>query len=431
MKPWCAPHTTDFDKLIKMRQLLLFIILNVTSMVLFAGTPANNTNRYVMRAIRSAVRDEKWSEVISQASNCITTSTDEFDLIEVYQMRMQAYEKLLKQHERKMYLNQSNDTATYFNYIYNIVYDSHSIDSLCTNVIGKRSGAVASAKKQAANISDKYSLHVKEGGLFHYNKFKYADAIKFLEFYVSHLCSSQSELTQLSRLAFLSAYTIGDNHRASHFASDALKPLSQGMSESRSREDENLKHIYELCARNYEVIEDIKSYKQTLTAGMKLYPKHEYFYLSLIKLLNLQGNYQKALDVASTVIGVTSTNRNIWFIKGSEEVRLGRTKDALESFKAATEVQADDADSYAAIGNIYLNMARDYRDKTDAASSISLAGTDTYQKQSRRRLYLQAKDSFERARHFAADRSDLWIQGLREVYYRLNMGKELQQLDKL
>ena len=44
---------------------------------------------------------------------------------------------------------------------------------------------------------------------------------------------------------------------------------------------------------------------------------------------------------------------------------------------------------------------------------------------------MQAQDALEKSRKIAPNNPELWHEGLLEVYYKLNLGKELQELEQL
>ena len=55
----------------------------------------------------------------------------------------------------------------------------------------------------------------------------------------------------------------------------------------------------------------------------------------------------------------------------------------------------------------------------------------TYTKTELHNLYLKSKAAFEYARQYRPHDTTLWLSGLKELYFKLNMGKELKALESI
>ena len=116
-----------------------------------------------------------------------------------------------------------------------------------------------------------------------------------------------------------------------------------------------------------------------------------------------------------------------WYLAGKECLLLSRWNEALAAFGKCVEIQADDAEAHSAIGSIYLQQAHD----AYANFNVPLSDpTYTKQKAAINTLYKQSCAAYEKARKFAEDRTDLWLGGLRETYFKLNRGRELRALER-
>jgi tetratricopeptide (TPR) repeat protein len=112
---------------------------------------------------------------------------------------------------------------------------------------------------------------------------------------------------------------------------------------------------------------------------------------------------------------------------GKEQMLMDKYEDALSSFQHCVNIKADDAESYSAIGNIYL------RDAQEAYAQFNLPLSDpAYEegKENIQKLYQKACDAFEQARKYDESKHDLWLPGLRETYFKLNKGKALKALER-
>ena len=119
--------------------------------------------------------------------------------------------------------------------------------------------------------------------------------------------------------------------------------------------------------------------------------------------------------------------RDYWYVAGTELVLLDRYDDALQSFQQCIDIKADDAEAWASVGSIYLHQAH------VAYESFNLPKSDpayTKERNAITELYRQACNAFEQSRKFDEDNTSLWLEGLREVYFKLNRGKSLKGLEK-
>jgi hypothetical protein len=84
--------------------------------------------------------------------------------------------------------------------------------------------------------------------------------------------------------------------------------------------------------------------------------------------------------------------------------------------------------SYSSLGGIYIDKARSVYD----VNSYKI-GTQAFTraKNAQNKIYKQAQDALEKSRKIAPNNPELWHEGLLEVYYKLNLGKELQELEQL
>ena len=105
-----------------------------------------------------------------------------------------------------------------------------------------------------------------------------------------------------------------------------------------------------------------------------------------------------------------------------------RYDDAIQAYQQCIDIKADDAEAWAAIGSIYLHQAHVTYEQFNLPKS-----DPSYNKQKNAitQLYRQACTAFEQSRKFDENNKTLWLEGLRETYFKLNRGKSLRTLEKL
>jgi hypothetical protein len=232
---------------------------------------------------------------------------------------------------------------------------------------------------------------------------------------VKSLPNLQADINAMSTFTVLSAYAQNDCQKA-------IVHIDNALNESNRREQ-----LLEVACRCYETLNDLEKYEKSLLDGIEKYASNKYFFLSLVKLYNDQQRYTDVLAVTTDMLKIDDKDRDLWFIRGKEEAYLNKTDDALQSFIKATEIKTDDAESYSAIGNIYLGMSHKNYEQQSGQTGESLQTLKTELKA----LYTKAKNAFENARKYEPNNTTLWLSGLKELYFKLNMGKELKAIESI
>jgi tetratricopeptide (TPR) repeat protein len=271
-----------------------------------------------------------------------------------------------------------------------------------------------------------YMKNLLNAGKFHYQKRNYAQAFRFFDMYAtaksSELLSTTKDAaswdddrTEVAVLAVLSAYASGN-----HAGTMAYLPASLG--------DESLRaKLLEVGAKAAAELHDVDEMLALLERGFDAYPEVDYFLMALVKHYNDTEQYEEALRKVQRMTQLSPNSRDYWYMEGKEQMLLGQYDAALASLGRCIEIKADDAESYSALGNIYLHDAHE----AYARFNVSLNNPD-YAKKKRAidELYKKSCAAFEKARKFDEENRELWLSGLRETYFKLNKGRELRALEK-
>lgn len=392
-----------------------------------AQEPTEYKRKSVMKEINSNIKSENYQKADELVRNAISKYNEARDDAEYYNMEVNIQYQLVLSENRKMYLKSNPDTTKYFGHILNMYRYGLLCDSLDARPDEK--GNVKLAYRD--NVSSKmkaFRNNLCSAGKYHYKKKNYKDAFEFLDMYISTIGSpllaeakttnsekeSGNDSIKLSQLAVLSAYASG-NFR------NVTKYLSTALLDSTTRE-----HIYEVGSISYSELGDSSNMLNMLSNGFREYPRKEYFYTYLIKYYNDQEEYAKALETARRAATYNTDNYKCWYIKGKVERCMNLQDSAISSFSHAIEIKPDDAEAYSSIGNIYMEKAYElYR-------SLNLSVTDPLYAESKKRinsLYGKACEYYENARKYDEPNTELWLPYLKEIYFKLNKGKELKALE--
>ncbi len=385
-----------------------------------------------VKAYKSAMKDKKYSVAKNEIDGALKKYAEAKADAQLYMFKCEAIGELIVAENRKIYLNQKPDTAQYFNLIYDLYESGLICDSLEQLSIAAKKELGKKAEPKFRNVvASKMMTYRKKmltGGKFFYSKKDYKKAYQFFDIYSktksADVFSSkinkaeiekEDDIIEVASLALLSAYA-SSNHRG------VMSYLSDGLKNKMIE-----KNVLEIASKSAAALGDSLEMVNLLETGFNLYPETDYFFVNLTKYYNEHEMYEKALAKSAKMVVAVPNNRDYWFVKGKEEMLLEKNDSALVSFSKCVELKADDAESYSAIGNLHLlnahelyaqfNLPRNHPDYNKKKNEIN----DAYRK---------ACENFELAKKFDENKKELWIDGLREVYFKLNKGKELKSLDK-
>lgn len=397
-----------------------------------AKKPASGTYKRsaVLKVYRTSMKEKNYTKARQAVEDAIRMHADAAADPQLYRYDMDALNELIGAENRKIYLNTRPDTVGYFNYMYDLYTMGMKCDSVeQVRLQEKRALGKKAEPKLRAGVGQlmlPYMNNLLNAGKYHYQKKNYTSAFRFFDMYAtskaSELLSTTKEAaawadnnTEVAVLAVLSAYASGNNA-----GTMAYLPASLG--------DESLRaKLLEVGAKAAAELHDEEAMLGLLEQGFDAYPNVEYFLMTLVKYYNDAERYGEALQRVLRMTQLYPNTRDYWYMAGKEQMLLGQYEAALASFERCVEIKADDAESYSAIGNIYLHDAHE----AYAHFNVPLSDPNyTTQKRTIDGLYKKACAAFEKARSFDEDNRDLWLSGLRETYFKLNKGRELRALEK-
>ena len=417
--------------------LFSFIILHSTLLAPWRGVGGEAKDdkpkevykkKTILSEVKSYNKAQNYAKVDNVLQNAFKKYPEAQKDAELMNYETMAQFGLQKAENRKIYLNNKPDTAKYFSYILNTYTYGLRTDSL--DQLPNRKGKVK--PKYTNQLRDELSSlrnNLKSGGKWFYKRKDYANAIQYFDMYIntighsltSHvekrtIPSIDADSVELAKLAVISAYG------AKQY------PLVMRHFDMAIQDSINRALMYEICAKSHQELGDSTHYITTLRKGLELYPLNDFFYATLVSHYNSINEYDSSLVVLNRVIEVDARNRKFWYLKGKVHQCLNQTDSAIVAYQQAIQIQADDAESFSALGNVYLDKAHQFY------NSAGLKLGDKNYLSNRRKLnnmYSDAMKAYESARKFDENNQDLWLSGLRETYFKLNKGKELKALEKI
>ncbi len=397
---------------------LSFIIL--TTLILLLGTtakaqsPIKYKRSTLVKELKYNIKDKDYKKAIENVKKDFEQYPEQTKAdAEFYYYSSVANHNMALAEARKMYLQDKPDTVKYFDFIYVALTDGRVCDSLA-NIPNEKGRVVNKFHKGLIRNFSTDMTKLPAGARFFFQKKDYGKAYDFADLYISMTDSIDSEAITVATVSVLAAYARSEYQKA-------VRHTELALSDSLHHEQ-----ILEVVCNCLDSLKDTLNYKKRLQEGVDLYPRNKYFYASLVNQYNSEHRFWEALKVVEDVLEADCCNRDLWFIKGTEEMHLSERDKALTSFLKAVEIKADDADSYSNIGNIYLHKAHYLYEQQANAKGKELRSL----KAEMNTVLIKAKDAFENSRQYAEHRPEIWLAGLKEVYYKLNMGKELMLLER-
>ena len=386
----------------------------------------------VVKSYRTCMKEKNFAQARQVLTDAMREHPEAAADAQMYRYKLDALDALIGVENRKIYLNSKPDTVSFFNYMYELYVTGLQCDSVEQQAMAAREAEGKKAQQKLRGGVGQtllpYRKNLLNAGKYYYTKKSYADAFRFFDMYVqtksadvfqdtkgNSLVADPDDEVDVSVLSVLSAYASSNYSGVTSYLTESLK-------------DENLRpQMLEIGVKTYAALTDTTQAVRLLEQGFEAYPEVEYFYVTLVKHYNERGLYEQALQKVQRMTSLKPQQRDYWYVAGTELVLLDRYDEALQSFQQCIDIKADDAEAWASMGSIQLHQAH------VAYENFNLPKSDpSYNKQKNAitQLYRQACNAFEQSRKFDEANTSLWLEGLRETYFKLNRGKALKGLEK-
>ncbi len=376
-----------------------------------------------MKEARAAVKSSNFAQAESLLEKAIGESDEAKGDASVHFMLMNVEHGLADAENRKIYLKNNPDTAKLFSYIYKVYKYGLSCDSI--DRLPDQKGRVK--PHYSAGIASRlmfYRNNIKSAGKYFYKKGKYSDAYRFFDLYLTTMhntlvCGAKdskpaSDSLDMMRLAVYSAYNSSEYR-------NVLKYIPTVMEDTTSYTT-----FCQIGSNTMFALGDTLKAIDYLYKGWHADSTREYFYITLVECQIDRKQYDQAYTTVSVQLERTPSNRRLWYIKGKCLQCMDSLDSAISSYERAVAIENNDTLSYSSMGDIYVIKAQ----QTYRANNYKV-GTSSYAQLKRQETeyYKKALENYEKARTFAPNSPTLWYEGLREVYFKLNMGKQLNSLE--
>ncbi len=317
----------------------------------------------------------------------------------------------------RMYLRQQQDTAALFKLALKMFGDYQSLDSV--DALPDKKGRVhLKYRNSNSAFLNIYRPNLYNGGVYFLRKQNYKEAFSMIDAFLD--CQRQPlfenyhyERDTLNRTAafwtVLCGYQTGDHEMALKYKDLALQDTL------------HLESCFQYLAEIYKQQGDKQNYEWSLVKGFECNPSSSYFFPRLIDYYNTSNQTERAMTIVNDALQTNDSSELFLFAKSNLLLNQGDYDECIAICDTLISRNDTLADAYYNAGVAYVNKA----------FLLEKGKVDVKQRREIRQLYQKALPYMERYRALAPQEKDKWAAALYNIYLKLNMGKQFEEIDQM
>ena len=317
----------------------------------------------------------------------------------------------------RMYLRQQQDTAALFKLALKMFGDYQSLDSV--DALPDKKGRVhLKYRNSNSAFLNIYRPNLYNGGVYFLRKQNYKEAFSMIDAFLD--CQRQPlfenyhyERDTLNRTAafwtVLCGYQTGDHEMALKYKDLALQDTL------------HLESCFQYLAEIYKQQGDKPNYEWALVKGFECNPSSSYFFPRLIDYYNTSNQTERAMTIVNEALQTNDSSELFLFAKSNLLLNQGDYDECIAICDTLISRNDTLADAYYNAGVAYVNKA----------FLLEKGKVDMKQRKEIRQLYQKALPYMERYRALAPQEKDKWAAALYNIYLKLNMGKQFEEIDQM
>lgn len=405
----------------------LFAFVSLVLITAIYCTPvakANKKFRSLKAAIKTGQNLDAAIRLVSELESDSTIVKIQ-DKVQLAQYGFDLYTKQFERENELNYLKRSYDTVRYFNAIYGMSTYAARCYALETQPDDRGRAKIQHSPTNHSKLS-RIATNLSSAAIFHYNKQDHHQAARF---FARYFTLNESPLFQaygkfkytqpLSSTAYIAAHTYA-----------ALDSLSQTLYYGQLALADTTHRImtYRLLANVLYHATDTTQYINTLQEALTLYPQDTYFFSHLSDAYLAQGHYTQVLQMADSLTMHYPKQSLYLYVKSVALLKLQRYKECITF---SEQVLASDSANDSIFVDAYYNIGYSYYMQAESLPNNALRLAERQKNlKARNALYAAARPSLEIYRQRRKEQRELWYPLLYTIYYNLNLGQELQDLEE-
>lgn len=321
---------------------------------------------------------------------------------------------------------QPMNEALVYKYCYEIFQDLAKCDSL-DNMPDEKGRVKPAYSEQIKKVLYESRPLLFNGGAYFYNQEDYQSAYNQFDTFIQSVNSprlaefglSDSEYNNIAAYyAMLSAVNMNNYKLVLGYADMAVKDSA------------NAESAYRVKAEALVNVGDTAAWINTLKDCSVKYPTNVYFYQSLIQYYDAKGRQDELIAFADEMIAKDPKNPLFVYVKGYLAQQGEKIDEAIEWYKKTLEVDPGYENAMGNLGLCYIQKAQAYSN-SQSSNKISDRAQLKKDKEILQGYFSEALPYYEKLREIAPDKQNLWLNGLYQCYYGLNMDDKLNEIESL
>lgn len=337
---------------------------------------------------------------------------------------------IVNQENLKRAENKSFDANKLYRYCYDIFEHLTLCDKL-DNTPNEKGKVKPQYTEQIKKILYENRNQLFNGGAHFYNEEDFNLAFNLFDTFITSAehprlvefnLNSNEQLAEINRMGAYYASLCGMRLEKYDLV---LKHIDLAVQDSANAES-----AYEFKSQALVSLGDTTAWLATLKECAAKYPANVYFYQSLIQYYDSKNQQDELMKFADDMIAREPGNALFTYVKGYILQQNEKQEEAIEWYKKALEVDPNYESALGNLGLCYLQLAQKF---SNSETSINLKDKAKMKKDKEilDAYYRDALPLYEKLRQLAPDKQNLWLNGLSQCYYRLNMDDKLAELEKL
>ena len=193
---------------------------------------------------------------------------------------------------------------------------------------------------------------------------------------------------------------------------------------------ENAESAYQFKADALLNIGDTVAWINTLKECSIMFPTNVYFYQNLIQYYDNNNKRDELIQYADEMIAKDPQNPLFVYVKGYIAQQSDNQDEAIVWYKKTLEIDPNYENALGNLALCYIQQAQAYSNE-QASVKVTDKAKLKKDKEILDAYFKEALPLYEKLRQIAPERTNIWLNGLYQCYYNLNMEAELNEIEKL
>ena len=394
------------------KQLLLLLLLLITL------SPCVNAQKKEIAQARTYIKSGKNLDKAEQSMRKLLLDSANVRNIRIYTTLAEIVRKQYEQVNEKVYLKQPYDTAVFFNTAKKLFDTYYKLDSALINY-GVKPDANERIRERNSEYLNTYRINLYNGGLYWLRKNDFKKSKAMLDSYLD--CHNQPLFSSLSLAESDSIAPLAASRNL--YCGYRMQNTSVVMrnKEYALKDTVMLERTLQYLAETYSLMNDTEGYVSTLTEGIEHFPRSNYFFTHLIDYYSKASDYEQALKVADNALALDSCETLYLYAKSNILLNIGKNDECIALCEKIISLNDSMPEAYYNAGVAYINKA----------FAMEKVRANNKKRQQIKNNYSMSLKYMEKYRAMRPEDKDRWAAALYNIYLKLNMGKEFEEIDKM